>query len=167
MKQGDQPNLQSRQAPRIVKEVLRGPEEVYRNTHHKRAERRPQAPECDDSNHSIARFAEVDLREDAQVLQQDGQLGEPERSVVNPDRRPKPHSDNLILGARKLPYVLAHTELGLLVGRDAECDREDSGREDEGIVGAGLLCDECASAEPCDDSQTRDDREDYSDDVEG
>ena len=77
VEQDDQPNLQSRQAPRIVKEVLRSPEDVYRNTHDKRAERRPQTPESNDADHTIARSAKVDLREDAQILQQDGQLGEP------------------------------------------------------------------------------------------
>lgn len=140
---------------------------MYRNTHHKRAERRPQAPQCDDADHGMTRFAEVGLRKDAQVLQQDGKLRETERRVVDPDRRPEPHGDDLVFGTRELPDVLAHAELGLLVGRDAEHDGQHTGYEDQGIIRAGLLCDERASTEACNDRQACHDGEDDRHNVEG
>jgi len=43
--------------------------------------------------------------------------------------------------------VTHHAIFGLLVGGDAESDREYSSDEDEGVVNSGLLRDESASAE--------------------
>lgn len=128
---------------------MRGPENVNWDAGYKSADSSPQAPERDDHDHHIARSAEVDLGEDAQVLQQDRELREAKRCIVEPDRCPEPHCDDLVFGSREFPYVLAHAELGLFVGRDAENDRKDSGYEDQGIVGAGLLCNEETCAKTC------------------
>ena len=126
---------------------MRSPENVDRNAGHQSADSSPQTPHSDDSDHDIACPAEVDLRKDAQILQQDRKLCEPKRSIVEPDRRPEPDSDDLVLGTREFPYVLTHAELSLFVGCDAEGDGKDSGYEDQGIVGAGLLRDEDSCAE--------------------
>ena len=59
-----------------------------------------------------------------------------------------------------------HPILCLLVGGDAERDRENSRREDEGIVGSGLFGDEDSREETCYDGQTSNDGEDHGHDVE-
>lgn len=154
------PDCQAWKTARILEEIMGSPENVDRHTRHKSANGGPQTPERDDDDHHVACPAEVDLRKDAEVLQQDRELREAKRSIVEPDRCPEPDCDDLVFGARELPDVLAHAELSLLVGRDAEGDREDSGDEDQGIVGAWLFRNEETCAETRQDCQTCDDGED-------
>ena len=80
---------------------------MQRPAHHKRTKSRPQAPHDDDCDHAVTNSAKTDLWEDAQVLQEDRELGEAEISVVQPDRRPEPHGNDLVLAPWELPYVLA------------------------------------------------------------
>jgi hypothetical protein len=61
------------------------------------------------------------------------------------------------MAATSLTY---HAKLGLLVGGDAENDREYPSDEDEGIVGSGLFRDENASAETRENGQAGDNGED-------
>jgi len=161
------PNLQARKTTRVIEEVLSCPECVNRNAHDQCAEDRPESPQDNHHDHTIAKPSEVDLREDPEILQHDGKLCQPQCGIVCPNRCPEPsRNESLVLG-RKLPGMLAHAIFGLLVGGDAEDDREDSRDENQSIVETGLLSDECASAYTRYDSQAGEDGEDDRDDVEG
>jgi hypothetical protein len=62
-----------------------GPEIRYRPASKHRTKEHPSRIDGDDHNHDIASPAEVSLREDAQVLDQDGEFGAGHGEVVDPD----------------------------------------------------------------------------------
>lgn len=111
------PSLHTREAARVVEKVRGCPEHGNRDTHDHGAKHSPKSPGNRDTEHDIACFAESDLREDAQVLHQNGQLGESEGSVVTPQRRPEVDA-HLLHVDRWIPDVQTHTRLGLSVGRN-------------------------------------------------
>lgn len=86
----DLPDSHARQALRNV-EVKCVPEQRHRDTHEDRTECGPESPEDRDADHPKACSAEIDLREDAEVLQQYGKLAEAQSSVVTPLGCPEPH----------------------------------------------------------------------------
>lgn len=54
------------------------------------AEDRPAGVRADEGDEDVAGLAEARLRENAQVLQENGKFGEVKSEVVDPDRCPEP-----------------------------------------------------------------------------
>jgi hypothetical protein len=159
------PCLKSRQAMRVMEEVVGSPEQLDREAHNRRAQDSPESPDNGNSDHDVTHPAKVLLGEDAQILHQNGELGEPKRCVIRPKSAPE-EDGHLHYVDGGVPDVQAHALHRLVVGRDAVHQREDRGHTNETVVKTSLFRDESSCADASNDNQAHKKSEDYTDCVD-